>query len=112
MRGHLFKSVFNTFLIVSGEMRRIVKLLQSSTNNYSIVVAFLRNLKNISHFFFGEMRRLYLRRISPELFLIFFPFSGEMRRLDKLLKTGKYNYSIFDAFLRNFLHFSQRALKI
>ena len=54
MRRHLFKLLFNTFPIFSGEMRRIVELLKSSTNNY-------------------------LRRISPEFFLIFHFFSGEMR---------------------------------
>ena len=52
--GICLKVFFNTFLIVSGEMRQNVKLLQSSTTNYSIVDAFLWNNNST------------IRRISPE----------------------------------------------
>ena len=65
MRGHLFKLLFNTFPIFFWRnASNCWKLLKSSTNNY-------------------------LRRISPEFFLIFQIFSGEMRGLVKLLKTWK-----------------------
>ena len=82
MRGKLFKFVLQRIFLFSGEMRRVVKLLNNgnSKNNYSIFHAFLRNsLTNFS--LFGEMRGtvkllkistlFYLRRISPEFSTIF-----------------------------------------
>ena len=106
------KLFFNTILIFSGEMRRIVKLLKSSTNNYSIFDAFLRNSFKHFPFFLEKCVDSIFDAFLRNSFNISLFFSGEMRRLVKLLKTSKYNYSIFDAFLRNFLHFFQRALTI
>ena len=98
MRRHLFKLLFNTFPIFFWRnASNCWKLLKSSTNNY-------------------------LRRISPEFFLIFQIFSGEMRGLVKLLKTSKYILSsthfagisdFFSTSLKNLAstHFSKKQAK-
>ena len=63
-----FSGILLPFPFMSGEMRIIVKLLKKSTNNYSILKAFLRNF---SHFLWWNLKKIGVKSylfIGPRKF--------------------------------------------